>query len=124
LKLPLLAGQAHATLLFAAQIGVTTFNCADQQAACDTNPAVGILQVADQTINGVQINGSIQTSTISPTQNILNTSSLSIINTLAVSRTITFAVGDTDFVGPVSSFSTAGAGTWQTASGSTISLNW
>jgi len=116
--------QAHATLLIAGQIGLSTFTCADNQATCDTNPAVGILQIANQTINGVQINGSIQTSSIDPLQNILNTSSLSIINTLAVSRTITFAVSDTNFIGPVTSFSTAGAGTWQVANNSTITLNW
>ena len=116
--------QAHATLMVAGNVSGTIFTCADQQAACDTNPAVGILQLADQTINGVQLNGSLQTSAISPTQNILNTSSLSLINTLDISRTITFTVSNTDFVGPVSSFSTAGAGTWQVANGSTISLNW
>jgi hypothetical protein len=116
--------QARATLLIAADFGGTTFNCADNQAGCDINAAIGILQLADQTINGVQVNGSIQTSTITATSNTLNTSSLSVINNSGADRTFSVTVGDTDFLGPVDSFSSAGAGTWQNASGSTITLNW
>jgi hypothetical protein len=116
--------QARATLLIAADFGGTTFNCADNQAGCDINAAIGILQLADQTINGVQVNGSIQTSTITATSNTLNTSSLSVINSSGAARTFSVTVGDTDFLGPVDSFSTAGAGTWQNAAGSTITLNW
>ena len=80
--------QARADLLIAADIGGTTFNCADNQAGCDLNPTTGILQLADQTINGVQVNGSIQTSTITATPNTLNTSSLSVINNSGATRTI------------------------------------
>jgi hypothetical protein len=36
--------------------------CVDK-AACDLNPTVGIIQVANGALNGVQINGSIRTST-------------------------------------------------------------
>jgi hypothetical protein len=118
--------QARATLMIAADIGGTTFSCVDQ-AACDQNAAVGTLALANQIINGVAVNGSIQTSTGTPANpgpNILNTSSLSLINTTASSRTINFVVGDTSFAGPASFFATAGSGTWQTADGSSITLNW
>jgi len=91
---------------------------------CDTNPTTGILQLANQTINGVQVNGSIQTSSISAIQNILDTSSLSLINVSGANRAITFTVSDTNFIGPVSTFSTAGSGTWENAVGSSINLGW
>jgi hypothetical protein len=54
----------------------------------------------------------------------LNTSSLSIINLTSVTKTVTVAVSDTDFTGPVASFETAGSGVWQNANGSTITLKW
>jgi hypothetical protein len=116
--------QARATLLIAAEFGGTTFNCADNQVGCDVNPTTGILELADQTINGVQVNGSIQTSTITATSNTLDTSSLSAINKSGANRTFTVTVGDTDFLGPVTEFSTAGAGIWQNAAGSEILLTW
>jgi PEP-CTERM motif len=100
--------------------------CVDQ-AACDLNAAVGIIQIANTSINGVQINGSIQTSTGTPANpgpDILNTSSLSIINTTNTTKTVIVTVSDTNFAGPVGSFQTAGSGTWQNAIGSTITLNW
>jgi hypothetical protein len=117
---------AHATLQIITDISGTMAGCVDQ-AACDLNPAVGIIQVANTSINGVQINGSIQTSTGTPANagpDILNTSSLSIINTTNTTKTVTVVVSDTDFIGPVASFETAGSGTWQNAIGSSITLNW
>ena len=114
---------AHAVLQLALEAGAATFTCVDNNIACDTSPLVGTLQVADQNIGGLQINGSIQTS-VKGTTNILNTSSLSVVNTTAGSIDYALAVGDTDFVGPVTSFSASGSGTWQTAAGSTITLNW
>jgi hypothetical protein len=117
---------AHATLQVAVDVSGTTFFCADNT-ACDTNPAVGVIQVANGVINGVVVNGSIQTSTGTPANPgvaSLNTSSLSIINTTALEKDITVAVGDTNFLGPVRSFEGAGSGTWQNAIGSTITLNW
>ena len=120
--------QTQATLLIAGQIGATTFSCVDNNPACDVQfLTTGTLQLANQTINGVQINGSIQTSTgtpANPGMNTLNASSLSLINTTTSSRTIAFTVGDTDFAGPIDKFFTSGSGTWQTANGSTITLNW
>jgi hypothetical protein len=117
---------AHATLQVLADVGGTIATCVDN-ASCDSNPAVGIIQTANQNINGIQINGSIQSSTgtpANPGSDILNTSSLSLINTTASSVSVTVLVSDTDFTGPVGSFATAGAGTWQNAIGSAITLNW
>jgi hypothetical protein len=79
---------AHATLQIITDISGTMAGCVDQ-AACDLNPAVGIIQVANSVINGVLINGSIQTSTGTPANpgpDILNTSSLSIINATGITR--------------------------------------
>ena len=118
---------AHATLQFNAQIGATNFFCADNT-ACDTNPGIGTIQIANQTIGGIQVNGSIQTSVGTPANpnplDILNTSSLSLINPTAAAINYTVTISDTDFAGPVTSFNTSGSGVWQTAGGSTITLNW
>ena len=122
LALALGMAPAHATLQIAWDFGGVTGQCVDNT-GCDLNAAVGTLQLGDQTIGGLQINGSIQTST-KGTTNVLNTSSLSVINTTGASIDYALAVGDTDFVGPVTSFSASGSGTWQTAAGSTITMNW
>ena len=113
---------AHAVLQIAWNFGGTTGACIDNT-GCDLNAAVGTLQLGDQNIGGLEINGSIQTST-KGTTNILNTSSLSVVNTSGSNINYALAVGDTDFVGPVTSFSASGSGTWQTAAGSTITMNW
>lgn len=118
-----LATPARATLQISWDFGSATGGCIDN-AACDQSPLIGTLQLANQLINGVAVNGSIQTSTKSSGLNVLNTSSLSVINTNAISTAATVTVGDTDFIGPVDAFSTSGAGTWQGAVGSTATLNW
>ena len=117
--------QARATLMIWADIGGTILTCTDN-AACDTNPAVGNLQIANQSVNGVAVNTSIQTATIGAV-NILNSSSTSLINNNATATAINFIVSDTDFTGPVTSFVTSGSGVFQstpTNVGSTITLNW
>jgi PEP-CTERM motif len=117
---------AHATLQVIADVSGSVSSCVDQ-AACDLNPAVGSIQTANGVLNGLLINGSIQTSTGTPANpgpDILNTSSLSIINTTAITKTVTVVVSDTDFTGPVASFLTAGSGVWQNATGSKITLSW
>lgn len=117
---------AHATLQIISDVSGTIASCVDN-AACDLNPAVGIINVGNITINGVQVNGSIQTSTGTPANpglDTLNTSSLSIINLTALTKTVTVTVSDTDFAGPVVAFQTAGSGVWQNAIGSSITLNW
>src|SRR6185503_4361371 len=100
---------AHAVLQIAWNFGGTTGGCVDNT-GCDLNLAVGTLQIGDQNIGGLQINGSIQTSA-KGTTNILNTSSLSVVNTTGGNIDYALAVGDTDFVGPVTSFSASGSGT-------------
>ena len=113
---------AQATLQVIADVSGSVSACVDN-AACDSNLAVGIIQVANGALNGVQINGSIQTSTGTPANpgpDILNTSSLSIINLTALTKTVTIVVSDTGFTGPVVSFQTAGSGVWQNAIGSKI----
>src|SRR6188508_3605779 len=112
-----------ATLQIAWDFGGTTGLCVDNT-GCDQNLAVGTLQLADQTINGVEVNGSVQTSTKSATSDILNTSSLSVINTTGSDIQVTVTVGDNNFIGPVTQFATAGSGVWQNAVGSNITLNW
>jgi hypothetical protein len=122
--LAVVAPPAHAVLQIAADINGVVLTCADQQ-ACDTNPLVGRLQVANQTLVGVQVLGSSQTQTIATgpgTFNSLNTSSFQINNTTGSAIPITVAVGGTDFEGPVKTFSASGSGTVQDAIGSTITL--
>jgi len=114
---------ANAVLQIAWDFGGTTGICVDNT-GCDLNLAVGTLQLADQVINGIEVNGSIQTSTKSASLDILNTSSLSVINTTASSIPVTVTVGDNNFIGPVTQYSTAGSGVWQNAIGSSITLNW
>ena len=55
------ASPAWATLQVALEIVPTTFTCVDN-AACDLNPATGILELADQTVGGLTINGSLSAS--------------------------------------------------------------
>jgi hypothetical protein len=122
-----LASPASARLQIAATFGATNFLCADND-ACDTNLATGTIQINDQTIGGVIVNTSIQTSVgtaANPNaQDILNTSSTSLINTLGVSVDVTFTVSDTGFAGPVSQWNVSGAGTWENATGSNVIMSW
>lgn len=114
---------AGAVLQLSADIGGTLFNCIDN-AACDTNATPGVLQIGNQTIAGVQINGSIQTSTQGAGFNQIDTSSLSIINTNAVPTGITLTVGDINFVGPVDTYTVSGSGTFQGPTGNQLTMNW
>jgi PEP-CTERM motif len=118
------ASPAHAVLQIAADINGTVLTCVDNQ-ACDTNPTVGIVQIANQTLLGVEVLGSSQTQTIASgpgTFNTLNTSSVQVNNTTGSDISIIFAVGGTDFKGPIESFSASGSGTVQNAIGSDITL--
>jgi hypothetical protein len=117
---------AHATLQVAADVGGTPFFCADNT-ACDLNPAVGTIELGTTTIDGVTVDGSIQISTgtpANPGQDLIDTSSLSIVNNSGATRIATVAVGDIDFSGPVSHFHLTGSGTWVNAGGSSITLEW
>jgi PEP-CTERM motif len=113
---------AHAGLQLSALVNGVLFNCADQ-AACDTNPAVGQLGIADQTIGGVQFLGSSQTQIIGPT-NSLNTSSFQLINNNATTVSVQLAVGGINFAGPVTTFSASSSGTFQSAIGSSATFTY
>jgi hypothetical protein len=114
------ATPAGAVLQISADINGTSFTCADQ-AACDTNAAVGQLAIANQTIGGVEFLGSAQTQVIGPT-NSLNTSSFQVINDNAGAVPITIAISGTNFAGPVAAFTASGSGTFQSAIGSNVTM--
>lgn len=119
----LAASPAYAVLQISANINGTSFTCFDNEASCDTNPAIGQLSIADQTIGGVQFLGSAQTQVIGPT-NSLNTSSFQIINNNATSVPIQVAVSGTNFQGPVTNFSASSSGTFQSAVGSSATFTY
>ncbi len=125
-----LSPPASATLQFAIDVdGVVahyTDNCI-ASATCpggDANPAIGILALNPQAFGGVQLNGSVQSSVGTPANpnslDILNSSSLNIINNSGGTRHIQAAAGDTDFAAPVDSASASASGTVQTGAGSSF----
>ena len=114
------ATPAHAVLQIAFDVNGATFACVDNT-GCDLNPALGTLELADQTLGGVQVNGSI-TASLAGAFNFLNTSSLSVVNDTASAVPITTTFGDTGFVGPVNVVQLSGSGTWQSAIGSSLAL--
>jgi len=116
------AAPASATLQIAADISGTLFFCADNQ-ACDLNPAVNQLQIADQTINGVRIVGSSQVA-FAGGLNFLNTSSFQVTSLVQAARTVILAISGIDFFGPATSADMSGSGTFQNAIGSTINLTY
>jgi len=115
-----MAAPANAALQLALTINGATFNCVDQ-AACDTNGAVGVLQTGNTTFNGVSFLGSSQTQ-LTGGINELTTTSFQITNTTASSINYQFAVGGTGFVGPVTGISESGSGTFTNAIGSNTNL--
>jgi hypothetical protein len=118
----LVATPASAALQFSADINGSVFSCVDN-AACDTNPAVGQIGIADQTINGVEIAGSSQFQIIGAS-NAINSSSFQIINHNLTAATIQIAISGINFLGPVTNFAASGSGTWQNAIGSAIALSY
>ena len=121
------AGSAHATLQIAANINGTLFSCFDNQAGCDQNPAVGTLQLNNLVLGGVQVNGSIQSQQLGVAgglSNILNTSSLSVINNNATGISGTVTVGGTGFTAPTQFATLSGSGTYQNSAGSQATLTW
>lgn len=115
------ATPARATLELAIDVGGTVFTCSDG-AACDTNPTPGVLQIGNLTLDGVQLNGSIQASSRGP--DVLSTSSLIIHNTNPFAVSGEAVVSDTGFTGRVGAVLTSGAGTWALANGSTTTNRW
>ena len=123
---------AQATLIisFTATTGGpgTSVTCVDN-AACDDNPAVGIIVLPNGTspIAGLVVNGSTHFSTKSPGPggvNVISSGSSTITWTGPGTVNVSVSVSDTFFVGPSTSFETSGSGTFLNATGSTIQLGW
>ena len=82
------------------------------------------MTIGTTTVNGVTFAGSSQTQLIGPPTNALLTNSETITNTSGSTKTITFAVGGTDFAFPTTTFDASGSVTFLTAAGSTLNLGW
>ena len=125
------APTANATLILSGSISGTNFCAADQNVGCgfggvilDGNPTVNRLGVNEIVINGVEVNGSLHVATYGPPTNILNSSSLQIINNNNFAVDILVTVSATDFVPPSFTAFTSASGTFQNVSGSTVDLRW
>ena len=115
-----LAPAAHATLIITEDVSGVSITCVDNNAACDSNPAVGTISLGTTsvpvTVNGVEILGSVTVSsgTIrTPGITLLRSSSLSITNISGFSRVLTAVFSDTDFIGPKTRYSSTGSGTFE-----------
>lgn len=113
---------AQATLQLALDINGQVFTCVDN-AACDTNNTVGVLQTGVTNFAGVSFLGSSQTST-QGSINDINTTSFQITNNNTGTITYQLAIGDTNYQGPVTQLHQSGSGTFQNAIGSTIDLTY
>jgi hypothetical protein len=112
---------AHATLQITGNVSGTVFSCVDNDVTCDFNPAVGTIQLQDQSINGVTTSGSVSTSVLT---GLITSNTITLMNTSGSARTIEFAISATNFVGPANFVSTTGSGTFVNAAGSSITMNW
>jgi hypothetical protein len=100
---------------------VVNFFCLDNT-ACDTNPAVGTIALANPTtVDGVTVNGSISQAVLT---GLLTSNNISLINTNTVPVHIDFSVSATNFVGPANFVTTTGSGTFVNAAGSDITMKW
>lgn len=123
--------KAEAGLMLAGTINGVNFCATDNNLACafglqlfDQNATGGILVLDPVIIGGVDVQGSLHTQQIAGVENILNSSSLSITNNNGFAVNFTTTVGATDFVGPVTSATTTGSGTWVNSAGSSINMTW
>lgn len=122
---------AHAALILAGTIGGSSFCAVDQNLGCafgttilnDTDPNPGRLALDTTTIGGLTVSGSLHTIT-QGTHNVINSSSLQIFNGTLATVASQIAVGANGFQGPIEFASVSGAGTWETAAGSTITQRW
>jgi hypothetical protein len=92
--------------------------------SCDLDPDTGTIQLGGVTVNGLLFTGQADISTSPGFPDILNFSVLSVQNPTDVAKTVTAAVSDTGFTGPVSNFAASSSGTFQQATGGTITLNY
>ena len=131
------APRAEAALILAGRVsgGVTTdvyavdndaFVCTWGTQISDQNPLLGILSFGAVPVNigGLVVAGSIHTSTDLPGLALLTSSSITINNTSGETRTVSVAVSQTDYDGPAGQGDTTGSGTWVTANGSLINMEW
>jgi len=113
---------ASADLFLAGDIdGLPGFCATDNNTICtygvqllDVNADPDVLELDTTTVGGLTVNGSIHTSIFGPPTNLLDSSSLSIINELGGvgSVLVEASISATDFVGPAATASTTGSGTW------------
>lgn len=128
----LFAAPADAALILSGTIGGTGFCASDNnlgpcafgtQILLDTDATIGELALDTATIGGITVSGSLHTSD-QGTHNVINSSSLQIVNESGATVSGSVAVGDNNFLGPIQFASVSGAGTWETAEGSTITQRW
>jgi hypothetical protein len=103
--------------------GTASTTCVDNT-SCDLDPDTGTIQLGGVTVNGLVFTGQADISTSPGFPDILNFSVLSVQNPTDVAKTVTAAVSDTGFTGPVSNFAASSSGTFQQATGGTITLNY
>ena len=130
LALALAPARADASLILATTAGGVDACATDNNAPCafgiqllDLDPTVGVLNLGNVSLGGLNIGGSLHTQQIG-NPNILSSSSLSVDNPTAADIDIQLAVSATDFVGPIDTAFTTGSGTWVSAIGSTIDMTW
>ena len=126
-----LAGVASAGPILAGTVNGVLFCATDNNTVCnqgiqlpDLDPAAGSLQLGNVTLGGVTVNSSTHTQVAGPTQDILNSQSLQVINNTGGTITAEISVGGVDFVGPIETISTTGSGLWQNAVGSFGTMTW
>jgi hypothetical protein len=129
------APRAEADLIFAATVGGVNVCATDNNSPClfglqlmDQNPLAGTLSLLTVNVGGLLLEGSLHTqftaSGAPGSQNILNSSSLSLVNATIAPISFQATLGATDFVGPVNEAFTTGSGTWVNSAGSSINLTW
>ncbi len=119
---------AHATLQFTVGISGTesSFTCVDNDTACDTNPAVGEINILNMSFDGlVGTDVVVQSSGNSghPAVPSLSYSIGSFLNGSGENLDADFAVSDTDFRGPANLDLNADA-SFTSADGSNVMLGW
>ncbi len=130
-----LAPGAYATLMLAATVNGASVCASDQNVGCafgvalaDTNASVNQLGLGSAgsslLIGGVEVFGSLSTAAYGPPTNILNSSSLQVINNNDFAVDILVTVSATGFVPASFTAFTSASGTFQNVGGSSIDLRW
>jgi hypothetical protein len=122
--LTIAAPPAHATLQLAYNVNGVTGACVDN-APCDLNPAVGLLQLGTINAGGVVLySDEIAASVKSTGYGFLSPNAFIIANLSASPATVQFAASDTDYQGPVDSFQVNASGTFKNAPNGTVTDRW